>query len=277
MLNAINKALAACIILSGALSACGDKDRDGATALYTQAEAAIDGTNYTGALVILDTLNTRYPAQTEIRKDGLRLRALAMQGIASDSISASSKELAKATLRREEWDGKFRHISSTVGLEGYYIPVGASEKVMTATGIQPRVSEKGFFYIVANVQGQAIGLHSIEFIDGAESVSSEPISKARIVKVEGSESASFNPEELEAIGPWLKNHPRASKLVFKGSRKNVTVKLSDKLRSQLTDCYEYASALQAQRRASIHREKFERMLATARDQLANMPAPQDSK
>ncbi|MCM1065974.1 MAG: hypothetical protein NC418_00180 [Muribaculaceae bacterium] len=274
MLNAISKPLAACLILGGILTSCGDKDREGASAIFDRAGQAIEANDYAGALVLLDTLNTRYPAQTGIRKDALRLRAQAMQGIALDSIEASSKELAEATIRREEWNGRFRHVDSSVGLEGYYIPKGAPEKVMTATGIQPRVSDKGFFYIVANVQGRAIGLRSIELIDGAESVSSETISPARVVKVEGSESASFNPEDIEAIGPWLVSHPGASKIVLRGSKNSASAKLSDALRTQLIECYQYAEALQAQRRASIRREKYERMLATARDQIANLPAPE---
>lgn len=271
MFNATSKTIIAAVALALSLGACADKDKEGAAEIFGQAESSIDTGNYTGALVLLDTLNSRYPGQTEIRKDALRLRALAMQGLATDSIASGSEALAHATLRVEEWRPRFRHVDSSVGLEGYFLPNGVSEKVMMATGIQPRVSDKGFFYIVANVQGKSIGLRAIEFVDGATSISSSDLSPARIIKVEGSESASFNPEDLEGIGAWLKDHPGTSKLVMRGAKSDVTVKVSDKLRNQLVECYEYSEALQAQRLASIKREKYERMLATARDQLANMP------
>lgn len=278
MFNATNKsltkALALCLIAGASLTACGDKDRENASALCAEAQQAIEEGNPAGALVLLDTLNSRYPAQTEIRKEGLRLRAQAIEGIALDSISAGSEALAAATLEVEKLRPGFRHVTSSVGLDGYFIPKSAPEKVMTATGIQPRVSEKGFFYIVVNIQGRAIGFSSLEFTDGAESISSSAISAARVVSVEGSETASLNPEDLEGVGAWLEAHPSSSKVILHGTKGKIPVKIDSKLRSQLIECYRYAQALQAQRLASIKREKYERMLATARDQIANMPAPE---
>lgn len=275
MLNAINKTLIASVVAAAcSLAACSDKEHDGAMALYQAAETGIAEARYSEALATLDTLNARYPEQTQVRRDALRLRAQAMQGLALDSISAGSEALAAATIDREARDPEFRHVDSSVGLEGYFLPKGVDEKVMTGTCIQPRVSDKGFFYIVANVQGRSIGLRAIEFVDGAESASSADISPARIIRVEGSESASFNPEDLEGIGEWLLAHPGASKIVLKGSKSNASVKLDAKMRSQLVKCYEYSRALQAQRLARLKREKYERMLATARDQLANLPAPE---
>ena len=275
MLNAINKTLIASVVAAACtLAACSDKEHDGAMALYQAAETGIAEARYSEALATLDTLNARYPEQTQVRRDALRLRAQAMQGLALDSISAGSEALAAATIDREARDPEFRHVDSSVGLEGYFLPKGVDEKVMTGTCIQPRVSDKGFFYIVANVQGRSIGLRAIEFVDGAESASSADISPARIIRVEGSESASFNPEDLEGIGEWLLAHPGASKIVLKGSKSNASVKLDAKMRSQLVKCYEYSRALQAQRLARLKREKYERMLATARDQLANLPAPE---
>lgn len=274
MYNAISK-YAVAIALSLAFAACADKDKEGAMELYTHSEAAVQAENYDGALALLDTLNARYPKQTDIRRDAMRLRALAMEGIARRNIGTADAELAAATLNVQEWAPKFRHVDSSVGLEGYFLPKGVDEKVMTASGIQARVSDKGFFYIVANVQGRSIGLKSIELIAGADRVSSAEISPARIIKVEGSESASFNPEELEAIGPWLTAHPHPSMLVLVGSKGSVNVKLSARQADELLDCYHYSEALQAQRKASINREKYERMLATSRDQLANMPAKTD--
>ena len=270
MLNATIKSIAATVLAALALASCGDKDKAGATELFSQSEAAIASGDYAGAMTLLDTLNSRYAGQTEIRRQSLRLRAEAMQGIARDSIATVSRNLAEATLEVEKWSPEFTHVTSSVGLDGYFIPKGTAEKMMTATGIQARVSEKGLFYIVVNVQGKAIGLNSLEFVDGAEQVSSSEISSSRVVSVEGSETASFNPEDLEGVGQWLMSHPGVSKVVIRGSKGNASVKVDAKLRAELTTFYEYSCALQAQRLASIRREKFERMLATARDQIANM-------
>lgn len=259
------------------VAACGDGAKDEAMKLYDQSAKEIENRNFAGALVLLDTLNSRYPDQTAVRRDGLRLRAMAMEGIATDSISSADRALAEATLRLEAVAPKFRHVDSSVGLEGYFLPVGVSEEFMSATAIQPRVTDKGYFYIVANVQGKAIGLRSISLVDGADTMTSADIQPSRVINVEGSEIASFNPEEVDGLAPWLERHPSASKIVLRGSKGDATIKLTDKLRGQILECYEYSSALQADRLAKIRREKYERMLATARDQLANLPLPSQSK
>lgn len=263
-------------LLTLAAAACGDKDRDGALELCTQAQQQLDARNYSGALVILDTLNSRYAEQVAVRRDALRLRAMAMEGLATDSISASSAALAQATLDVEALEPDFKHVTSSVGLDGYYIPKAAKTEVMTGNAIQPRVSEQGHFYLVANVD-RAIGLQSVEFVDGNESISSSAISPARVVKVEGSEGASFNPEDLEGVGQWIVDHPSASKYVLRGSKTSVTQRLDPTLRTQIAQCYRYAEALQARRLALLKREKYERMLATARDQIANLPLPTQDK
>lgn len=275
MFNAINKTLIAVSLSAMLLSSCGDKAKEGASQLYAESKAAIEARNYQGAMTLLDTLNTRYPDQLDIRRAALRLRASAMEGMATDSISAGDAALAQATINLNALRPHFRHVDSSVGLDGYFLPVGVSDKVMTATGIQARVTDKGYFYIVANVQGRAIGLRAIELTDGSERIASSDISSARIVKVEGSESASFNPEDLVGVGAWLESHPKANKVILVGSKGNVSVKMDNKLRKEIVDCYLFSEALQAQRSASIKREKYERMLATARDQLANLPLESD--
>lgn len=276
MCKGINKLLAT-IAVSVMLASCGDSAKDEAVKLYEQSAKEIENHNYAGALVLLDTLNSRYPDQTAVRRDGLRLRAMAMEGVAADSISSADKALAEATLRLEAIAPKFRHVDSTVGLEGYFLPVGVSEEIMNTNAIQPRVTDKGYFYIVANIQGKAIGLRAISLVDGADDMTSAEIAPSRVINVEGSEIASFSPEEVDGLAPWLERHPSASKVVLRGSKSDVTIKLTDKLRQQILECYEYSSALQADRLAKIRREKYERMLVTARDQLANLPLPSEGK
>jgi len=277
MWNATIRPLLLAAAASLLLASCSDKDRKGAEELMARSEAEVSGGNYSGALVLLDTLNQRYPAQTEVRRQALRIRAKAMEGLVSDSISDVSRALAESTVAVEQWKGKFRHVESSVGLDGYYIPECASQKVMTATGIEPRVSEKVLFYIVANVQ-KNIGLRSMTFTDGASSISSSEISPARVVTVEGCQTASFNPEDLEGVGLWFVNHSgKGLKVIFHGSKGNATAAVDARLRDNIVACYQYSTALRAFELASIKREKFERMLAAARDQLANLPAEESAE
>ena len=194
-----------------------------------------------------------------------------------DSIAAGDAILAAATMELETLQPQMKHVAGPAGLEGYWLPAKTPEQIMGSTTVQGRVSDDGYFYIVANVQGRAIGLTTIALSDGGDSVESQPISPMRVVKVEGSETASFSPEDVEAVGAWLETHPGASKLVLKGSKGKADVKLTPALRDELTLTYKYARAMQARRLAAVHREKYERMLAAARDQLANFTPVTEEK
>lgn len=275
MFNAINK-MVSCTALAAVLMCAGCSDKEAAAAgdLLSRSEAAVAEHRYADAVELLDTLNARYSKQTDVRRQALRIRAAAMEGIALDSISAGDRALAEATLTLEAIRPRFRHVESNVGLEGYFLPKGISEKTMGVTSIQGRVTDKGYFYIVANVQNRSIGLRSLRLVAGGESVESEPVSASRVVKVGSSETVSFSPEDVAAIGPWLEQH-QADKAVLVGAKGKADIKLNAKMRAELLDCYKFACALQAQRLASIHREKYERMLATARDQLANLAPAQN--
>lgn len=261
--------MAVALLGAGAASCLGGAKKD-ASALYSQSEAEIAAGNYSAAIEILDTLNARYPDQLAIRRNALGLRARAMEGLALDSISLADAELAAATLAEDSLKGRFRHVApGAAGMDGFWLPEGVSDRAMASTGIQARVTDDGYLYIVASLNGRRIRLHAIELKDGAESVRSASISAARLVTVGSSETASFNQEEVADFGPWLKAHPRANKIVFVGASKTAQANLTAAMRDEILLCSDYAAAVQAHRLASIRREKYERMLQAARDQIAN--------
>lgn len=251
------------------LAACSGDKKD-AQELYTLSEEAITAGHYQQALTLLDTLNARYPAQVEVRRNALGLRARAMEGLAMDSISEAEARLAAATLTADSLAQQFRHIEAPApGMDGFWLPKGVNENAMASTGIQGRVSDDGYLYLVASLNGNRIGLKAIELRDGDAAYTTEAISAARLVTVGNSESAHFNQEELEGLGSWVKDHPGANRIVFVGSRRKQQAPLGAATRRELVLCAEYAQALQAKRLATILREKYERRLRTARDQIAN--------
>ena len=87
MYNAISKTICAAALVLAAAS-CGNADRDGASALLAESRTAVSNRDFTKAIELLDTINSRYRAQTEVRREALQVRAEAMEGIAIDSISA---------------------------------------------------------------------------------------------------------------------------------------------------------------------------------------------
>ncbi|MBO4977594.1 MAG: hypothetical protein J6C67_02620 [Muribaculaceae bacterium] len=269
MFRGICNILGATLLMCG-VGACGDAGAEGARSLLAQTDSAIAAANYNQAIALLDTLNARHRDQTEARREGLRLRAVAMEGLARDSIELASAELAAATVALDSLRPGFDHIAGPEGVEGFFVPRGTSTAVMGATSVQGRVDEQGYFYVVVNVSGRRPGISSLRVEAGADSWHSGDIAAARIVDVGASQSASFSPEDVDGLGEWLAGHPSASKIVIVGRRGDTAVRLTPVLYRELTATAAFARALQRQRLASIHREKYERMLATARDQIANL-------
>lgn len=255
-------------------AACGDSRSDAARELCRQSESEIAAGRHYAAIGLLDTLDSRYRDLTEVRRSGMAIRARAMEGIALDSIPLYDARLAAATLAVDSMRPLFEHVDGAPGIDGYYLPKGTDRRAFATTGIQGRVSDDGLFYIAASVAGRSIGLRARELRSGAETCTSADISPARVVTVRGSEAASFSPEEVDVLGRWLTAHRGQVKLVLRGRRSDISQALSARQQKEIVDCYAYAKALQEQRTASIRREKYERMLATARDQIANLtPAP----
>lgn len=261
-------------VLALMFAGCGNPDADAARALVESARQNIGAGKYAEAVADLDSLNVRYPRQTAERREGLVLRAQAFGGMARDSIEASSAALAAATLELEEAKAGVHHVDGPRGLEGYWLANGTQPKITSATTVQPRVSDEGYFYLIANVAGRKIGLSTVAASAGADTYRSAPVAEARVVTVGSSETANFSPEETGTLGAWLAAHPDTRSLTLEGRRGDVRVTLSPELRNQIVACYRYATAVQALRTATINREKYERMLATARDQEANLtPVP----
>ncbi len=270
MWNALNKIFGITVLLCGIVS-CSDGGQGAARQLLAQADSALTAENYHQTLELLDTLNVRHRDQTAIRREGLLLRARAIEGLARDSISIASEELVAASENLEALRPRFTHIPGPEGVTGFFVPNGTDTHIMGSTSLQARVDEDGLFYVVVNISGRCPGIQCITMSDGSDSYSSSAVTEARIIDVAGSQSASFSPEDVAGMGEWLSNHPSTSRIKITVRRgADAVINLTPALRNEIVECYRFSEALQAQRRASIHREKYERMLSTARDQIANL-------
>lgn len=262
-------------LIALAAASCGNKNRDAATELLNQAEQAVNDHNYYGAIELLDTLNARHRDQIEQRRSGILLRARAMEGIAIDSISDVDAQLAAATLACDSMAPLFKHIPApAAGMDGYWLPANASTSLMTATGLRARVNEDGYLQLDVNVHGRVIGLNGIRLVAGADSWTSGTVSAAALVSGGGNESITLRQEQLSDLGYWLATHPGAITVKYCGSRGETSAAMTSAIREELLAASRYAYALQAKRSALIRRERYERMLATARDQIANLTPAQ---
>jgi hypothetical protein len=280
MFNAASKKFripALAVLAAAALASCGPGAEERAAAeLLGQAEALYDLKDYSGAIDSINSLDARYRGFTDLRRAGLRLRALATEALVKDSIEAVEPELARATIACDSLKALFEYtVPAAEGLDGYYLPKGLkAANAVSATGIQPRVDTEGYFYLTANINGRVTGLTTVSITSGSDTWTSTPISPARVLTVEGSEIASLSPEECAGLGTWLAAHEaKGLKGSFNGAKGKVDFSISPALRDMTLLCVEYSEAQLARRAASVQREKLERKLQAVRDRLANMPLP----
>lgn len=274
MYNVASKTVTAIILsfLCVLMAACdgGKQRREAAEALLAEAEGRVEAKDFAHALELIDTLNTSYHDQTDVRRASNRVRALAIEGITVDSIGECELRLARLQVKADSLAAFFRDVEGTRGLAGYRVDKSVwSSAQLNATCVQPRVDVDGYFYLIANLQGRNIGLASVAFSDGASEVVSEP---RQCVSVEGSELLSLNQEVMTPLVEWLLTHQSAGTLSFRGSKGESKVKLTPQAVTAILRSYDYALTLQEHRQALIRREKLERALATARNQLANATA-----
>lgn len=277
--EATNTLFAAGVLLMSALSSCGPSaDEKAAAELLGQAQAQFDLKNYQGALDSVAALNARYPREATVRKEGLRVQALATEALVMDSISACEPRLAQATLAVDSLSKLMVFVEPAAeGMDGYFIPAKAvASSAMAATGFQPRVNTDGYMFLSANISGRRIDMQTLTLSSGS-SWTSGHISPARVVEVESSEIASISSEEIEGLAQWLESQPQKAQIkgTFSGSKGSVNFSVSPAMREQTILCADYATALQEQRATSILREKLERKLQTVRDHMANLPAPEE--
>ncbi len=266
------------IILAAALALAGCKkenpDLVAAQDLYQRAIAAYDNGDAMLAKSLLDSIDQKYPAQLEVRRKATVLRPQAIEKVTIQQISSTDSMLAQAQLDIAELEPLMKHIPGG-DLEGYYVVADAyNPAFINHSGIEGRVNDANLlYYIVAQNKGKAIGINAIQLSGNDSACRSLPIPEgsARVDVVEGGEIASFLPEEVDTIGQWASvNKVVGAKLV--GSKGNANIKLNDKQAAALGTAWKFANAKGRERQARILREKLERQLQIARDQIAKTSA-----
>ncbi len=267
MYRGANK-LTAAIISAIAITSCGNNNKDEAIQLSTAAENEVKAGNYQAAVTLLDTLDTRYATETEVRRSAMKFRAMAVEGLTLKRISAVDDTLAQLTNKLDAWEKSFDYVANPgKNLGGNFI---AKSIVKDKCDILPRINDEGYFTLSVKVAGRSIGFKSVCFVDGNASSSTTPIDPSRLVKVENTEMTVLQQEDVKDAIKWLAEHPSTVTYELVGAKTTVKQKLSSKLYSAIIDTWAFANDKQAYRLALIEREKLERKLQLCRDQLANV-------
>jgi hypothetical protein len=270
MFNAVNKyAILGCITLW--LSACSNNTDDGnsgAEDLYNQIEAAISAKNNQLAIELIDSLNKAYPKDIKTRGMALKLKPKAIEGQTIEQIQSADAELAVLEAKVDSLGKLFEKVSSPEIVESYYVQKDTRNKsLMTSTAIEPRLSEGHEFYIEAIIQG-LIGLNRIA-LDSANS-NVIPQGDDRSFATGSCELAIFAGDDAKAIGEYATTIPnKGATLTFKGTKGNRSITLNAKQVSAIANAYTYSTSYVQLQKCRMERERLERQLQIARDQIAN--------
>ena len=253
------------VAVAGLMFSCGPSAQERhAAELLGEAQAKYDLKDYHASMTALDSLDARCAEVLDVRRKGMELRARNMEALTMVEIPRIDSMRCVAQLAVDSLAPHFVEITNNVGLESYYVPKGSEKEFGNVSGIQPRVSQEGLFYIAANVQGRRIGLRTLDFGGAA----TKALAPDRVIEVEGSEIASYLPEDVEDVATWVLATSGPLSLDMVGEKGKVSVKIPAAGADRIRTAVHYADARQALRTANIRREQLERRLQIARDQAA---------
>lgn len=279
MCNAI-KILSIAALAASVLASCsGDGDKERADALLVEINQSLEAGDYAKALALMDTIDRHYPAQIEARRQvtALRPRGIEKETLAMMTSADSAIAFAQADLQTLEL--LMKHIPGD-DLEGYYVVADAySPSFINTTGVEARVNDADYtYYIVAQTIGRRQGIAAVELMgtDGASARSeSIPADSERRFEIEGSESAVFIPEEVEALGQWASEAGDLASARIITGKGAVDIGLKGAQRSAFGTAWRYADARRRLYDATARRTMLERRLQIARDQIANHTPTED--
>lgn len=263
-------------IIATILGACSSEtpEHRAALALDAQVDSALTAGDYALALELIDTLNTRYPLEIELRKASDAKRAKALEGAAITEIPKLDALIERTRAEHDSLRALFTEVRKSSALAPYlvYTPVSKSE-VSASAGIQPRVNmgrdALDVPWTIAANAGRDIGLQTVtvECADGN--------SYTLAVTSPDGQMASITPETAAPLGQYLATEgaSKAVKVVFTGSTGKTQAKLTPALSDAIAASWRLATVRQQQRSALVNRERYERRLQLARDAAANAPTP----
>ena len=269
------------LIFSAAIAACcfvgcsseKNEKKEKANQLIEQIKINIDKGNAAVALALMDSIDSLYSDQIEERRIVKALRPKAIELSAIEQIAQTDSLIALAQLELAQLTPQMKHIDGN-GLEGYYVVSSAYDpNFIKSSKFEARVNDSNnMFYIVAIVNGRSIGINQVG-LNSTDGECRSALINSRDNQggvIEGSELASFMPEEVDSLGRWAYDNMGSIKSgIIYGNKGNVKFNITPAQAKAMGTAWRFANQKAQERNALIHREKLDRMLQISRDQAAN--------
>lgn len=283
MYNAYRRIAAAAYavaIASVAMTSCkGGADNKGAEAkiAFDKAQNALNSGDARECISLLDSLDSRFADDTDIMKQSMQLRPKALMQITVEDIAAADSTVTANKLLLDSLKPLMTHVN-VPGTEGYMLKSSMVDPTfMNKTGLSPRVSENGEFYLVSSVNPAGGLKHwSVSAVVGDMIATTDtvPYDGTLNFRTGNSEVITFTPAGSRGIGELVAAHEgHPVKILFNGqSGRTSSISLNAAQIDGIATAYRYARAVNEMRDATINRERLNARADKLREQIDATPA-----
>lgn len=262
------------IIASAAISAmlmvsCGSTDKEKATQMLDNASELYRSEKYDKAIAILDSIDSIYPAEVDIRRKAMHLRPQIVEHITLKQIAETDSLMAVTQLKSDSIGQYIAFVDNPV--EGYYVASGFKGKdPATTPGIYARMTPDGQFYILSSINKPIHSTSvSISLPDGT--VAATPAVQydgERNDRFGSVEIITFMQSECDTIGALAASNSNGNfTLNFTGD-KTVSIPLPQAQLTAIEHVYTAATLLRELKVLHLRKAHLEKQLQLSRNQQA---------
>ncbi|MDE6317284.1 MAG: hypothetical protein K2L73_02655 [Muribaculaceae bacterium] len=255
----------ACVAAAAwSLSSCkngNDNKISEAQTAFNQAQEAYNTGDARQCITLLDSLDRKYADDIEVMKQSMQLRPKALIIITEEDIAAADSTISANKAAIDSLKPLMTHID-VPGTEGYMLKSSAVDPAfMNKTGVSPRVSEIGEFYLVSSLN-PAGGLQhwSLSAVVGDMIATTDTVryDGALNFRTNNSEVITFTPAGSKSIGELVAFNPGLPvKILFNGQNgRNRSISLNAAQIDAIATAYRYATAVNDMRDATIELERL---------------------
>lgn len=276
----IGTALIAAALTSLSVTSCksaGDNSGAEARIAFDKAQNALNEGNARECIELLDTIDKKYASDTDIIKESIKLRPKALMIITEEDIVSADSIVSANKLLLDSLKPLMTQVN-VPGTDGYMLKSSMFDpEFMNKTGVSPRVSENGEFYIVSSVN-PAGGLQhwSVSAVVGDVIATTDtvPYDGTLNFRTNNSEVITFTPNASRGIGELVaSNSGLPVKILFNGQNgRTHSMSLNAGQIDGIATAYRYASAVNDMRNATIDLQRLNARMTTLQQQVDSTPA-----
>lgn len=259
------------ISVSSCKSATDNRDAEAQIA-FDRAQNALNDGKPEECIELLDSLDKKFADKAGIIKESIKLRPKALMQITVADIAAADSAVNSNKVLLDSLKPLMTQVN-VPGTEGYMLKLSMFDsEFMNKTGVSPRVSENGEFYIVSSVN-PAGGLQhwSVSAVVGDMIATTDtvPYDGTLNFRTNNSEVITFTPNASRGIGELVAaNSGMPVKILFNGQNgRTHSISLNGGQIDGIATAYRYAEAVNSMRNATIELQRLNARLEKLQQQV----------